>query len=957
VPRCRSHGWLASGLSLVLGIGASTAAGQVRGQASTGVHDPALVMGTLPNGIRYYLRRNTVPARRVEFRLAINAGSVLEDEDQKGFAHFLEHMAFNGTTHFPGHSLLDFLESNGMRFGADLNAYTTEDETVYRFTLPSEDPAIVSRGLDVLQDWAGGGITIDSTAVVAERGVIMGEWRSRLLDTASQIHEAHVDSLVYGNTRYPIRKPIGDTALIQAALPGPIRHFYRDWYRPDLTTVIVVGDFHPATMEREVRRRFGAIPRPPNPRPRPNPVLPRPDGWTIDVFEGTANPAVELLWPQPTDPPTVRDIVRQHLVQTLLMETVNERLLRLRAHPSRPFISAQWEQGRLARPVAVQGVSLLAWPDSLERGLGAVLIGIERVAQHGVPAATLDRQKAVLLTHLEHAAIADAARPSQVYADAYVSHALTGDGALLSAAQELAMAREILPTITPEVIALAAQFWRATKGGMVLVTLPAFAHVNPPTKQSILTLIDSIARTPVPADTEPATVAGPLMATRPTPGHIVSERLDHVAGITEWTLSNGAHVIVKPTRNDPDALLVRAWSPGGFAAMPDSIFQTPGRMVAKVMTDVGGLGRFGHDALLERLGTTGLRGLKVDIGYADQSIDLTGSPTDLETVFQLMYLQFTAPMLDTATLSGWQSLAKYEGTGYSINDQLNQLVALGEKRMLPVSTQLADLVTVPQLLAVYRDRFGNPGGFTYVIVGAVSPGELRPMVERYLASLPGTGQPPKPKAAKEHPEFHRLEKVDRSLDLPKAITLLAFDDTFPSAADLYLRERERLAALTQVLQEHFRIRLRQELGATYSPVVESYTYMMPEERYRLMVYFDAEPRRMHQLNKELMAVLDTVRTHEVSAADATRASAIQHRQLEIRLQDNEYWMTTIGTYLRLGIPFDKIPAPYPEATVSPAEILTTARRYLPDWELFHYTMMPSDSTSYTTPGSTSHLTP
>jgi zinc protease len=229
--------------------------------------DPALTIATLPNGLRYYLRANRTPAHRVELRLVVNAGSVLEAEDQRGYAHFLEHMAFDGTAHFPGHTLIDFVETSGMRYGADLNAHTTQDETVYTLTLPSDDPRTLERGLDVLQDWASGGITIDSAAVAAERGVVMGEWRTRLVDTASQAVQAHYDTLWLGGSRYLSRKPIGDTALIETATPGPIRRFYRDWYRPDLMTVVVVGDFDRAEMEREIRARFASIPAATTPSP------------------------------------------------------------------------------------------------------------------------------------------------------------------------------------------------------------------------------------------------------------------------------------------------------------------------------------------------------------------------------------------------------------------------------------------------------------------------------------------------------------------------------------------------------------------------------------------------------------------------------------------------------------------------------------------------------------------
>jgi zinc protease len=916
------------------------------GAAAVPLRDPALTMGMLPNGMHYYLRANKAPAHRVELRLVVNAGSTLEDEDQQGFAHFLEHMAFNGTRHFPKQSLVDFIETSGMRFGADLNAYTSQDETVYMLTLPSDDHAILARGLDVLEDWASGGVTIDSSEVVAERGVVMGEWRMRsLLDSMTQKVRAHYDTVLYGGSRYLTRKPIGDTTLIEHAEAGPIRRFYHDWYRPDLMAVVVVGDFDVAAMEREVRARFGKIHTAAKPRRRPAPSMPSSTRPAIDVYRGRVSPSVEVLWPAPAEADEAKTAERQRLVQDLLFDELEQRLLAIRAQPSRPFITAQVERGRPVRPLNLVGVQLMPWPDSLERGLATVVGEIERMARAGIPEATLAHRKAVLLAHLEHAAASAVARSSKAYADAYTNHYLTGEGSLLSAEQELALAKELLPTITPEVLAQAARFWRASTGRRVLIGLPEFAHVRTPTRESVLALFDSVRHVPLALDSTHVATEAPLLATLPTPGKIVRETRDSVAGITEWTLSNGASVLIKPTENDPDELLLRAWSPGGFSVLPDSLFFTPGRMVARVLTDMGGVGT-GHNALAEQLATTGVRSLMVDIGFADESIDLAGSPKALETLFQLLHLQFTAPMLDSAALSGWQSLAKYQSTGFSLDDQLNQMLAGGNPRLQPVQTQLAELATLQQLMAVHHDRFGNAGDFTFTLVGAITPEEVRPFVELYLASLPSTEKRETPRGEDVKPFLHRVNSIRPVLPVPKAQTFMVFDGAFPSAPADYLRERQRLTALTGVLQDRLRVRLREELAATYSALVRNETLALPDEHYRVLIAFDAAPERMHQLNKELEKTIDALRSNGVTAAEATRAATVERRQLETSLQSNEYWMNTIGQYHRLGIPLDEIPTPYPEREVTPAELQAAAKRYLPDDVYFHLTLMPEDSTSY-----------
>lgn len=919
------------------------------------LRDSALVIGTLPNGLRYYLRANHAPAHRVELRLAVNAGSVLEDNDQRGYAHFLEHMAFNGTTHFPHNTLEDFIETAGMRFGADLNAFTSPDETVYLLTLPSDDATILSQGLDVVQDWASGGILIDSNEVVAERGVVMGEWRTRLQDTVTQRVTAHFDTLLYGGSPYLDRQPIGDTTLLEHAQPSPIRRFYRDWYRPDLMAVVVVGDFDPAAMQGEIQRRFGAIPAAKSPRRRPNPTLRPISGTLVHAYLGPVSPSAEVLWPVPATPTDPRAALRQQIVRQLLTDELQQQLLGITARTSRPFIFSQLEQGRVVRPYNAAGFQLIAWPDSLERGLATVMGEYERIARASIPAATLEHRKALLLQRYEHAAASERALASGAYADAYVQHFLTADVSLLSPSQELALAVPILKSITPQTLAEAARGWRQSGGRRVTINIPEFSHVRPLTRERVLALFDSVQRAPIAPliDSVAKNPGGSILAALPKPGTIVQERVDSVAGITEWTLSNGAHVLVKPTQNDPDELLFNAWGPGGFSTMPDSLFFTPGRMVARLMTDVANIGAFGHPTLADNLELNGLRSFNADIGFAYQSMALTGSPKSLETIFQLLHLQFTAPTIDSATISSWGSLAKFQGAGFSLDDQLNQLLAGGNPRMQPVQTQLAELASASQLLAVHHDRFGNASNFTFTLVGAISPAEAKPFVERYIASLPGTGQHEVPKGEDVKPFMHRLNHIINTIPLPKAQTILIFDGPFPTKPDEYLRERQRLGALTTVFQERLRTRVREQLSGTYSPFVTSETIAIPDEHFRVMAGFDAAPERMHQLNLALEHLVDTLRTHGVTAAEATRVATVQRRQLETRLQSNAYWTQTMILYRRLGIPLDRIPSPYPEREVPPDQLQAAAQRYLPDDVFLHATFMPQDSTSYAQGDSTS----
>jgi zinc protease len=900
----------------------------------------------LPNGLRYYVRVNKTPAHRAEIRLVVNAGSVLEDEDQRGLAHFLEHMAFNGTTHFPKHELIDYLETAGMRFGADLNAQTGFDETVYMLQVPTDDPKFLPQGLAMLGDLAAGGILIDSAEVVAERGVVLGEWRSRLADTASQSAQHHQDSVLYGgDSRYATRQPIGLTSIVGHAEPGPIRRFYHDWYRPDLMAVIVVGDVDPAKVEQGIRVRFGGIRAAPRPRARLNPHVPGSDEPVVDVYRAAVNPEITVLWNQPVLPVVTKAALRQQLVEQLLFDGLSRRFLKMRERTGRPFLDAAAGRTPLAaRSVDAILVRVIAWPDSLESGLAATLTELERTARYGMPASTLEHLKAALLRQFESVALAAAAVPSAQYASDYTQHYLRGDAALLSPAQQLALAREVLPTITSDDLARAARFWHGRADLKVLVTLPVFAHVRPPTKASVLAVLDSVAHAPLTSDSARIAADAPLMAQLPTPGRIVTERRHAAAGITEWTLSNGARVLLKPAHADADELLIKAVSPGGFSLVPDSLFFSPGRLVARMMTEAAGVGALDRDALSRKLGATLLREFTVSITNNDESISLGGSPKDMATLFELLYLQFTAPKLDTAALAGWKQV----GTNVvpSVDEALTHILSRGDPRRSPLPAALVQFADVKKAMAVYDNRFGNAGDFTFIIVGNARPADVRPLVERYLASLPSTGQHETPKPLDVGPWNQISRQTMRAFDIPKASTVVAFDGLFPSSPDQYRAERQRLAALAWVLRLKLTDNLRERRGGTYGVNVLDQTYADPQEHYRIELSFDAAPESMDTMQDALFAVLDTVRTSGASPDELVKVAAIQRRTHELALQDARYWLRAIEVYDQLKIPFDRIAAPL-VAALTPADIRKAAQDYLPAGSLIQFTTLPTDS-SYMT---------
>jgi zinc protease len=908
--------------------------------------DSALSVGILPNGLRYYIRVNKTPAKRAFLWLAVNAGSVLEDDDQQGFAHFLEHMAFNGTTHFPRHELISTLQLAGIRFGADINAHTGFDETVYQLEVPTDNGKSLTEGLTMIHDWANGGMLIDSREVLAERGVVLGEWRSRMLDSVSQRVQDHQDSLLFGESRYLTRAPIGLVKLIEKAEPEPIRRFYKDWYRPDLMAVVAVGDFDKSQVEREIKARFGTIPAATIRRPRVSPRLPSSAEPIVNVYRGPVTPSVLVLWKESPQPVETRATVRLQLVEQLLFEGIQRRFVQLREQASRPFFLANTGRADLTRTANAHFLQVVARADSLEGGLAAALVELERVAQNGVQAPVLERQKAELLKRLEGDAMAAAARPSVQYVQEYVAHYLGGDASLLSSArQRLVLTRELLETITPSDLARAAAFWRGRNDLLVMYNLPEFAHVRLPTRESLLALFDSVAHERFAPDSVRSVADAPLMARLPAPGRIVGEKRDALSGITEWTLSNGARVIFKPTPFNADELLIDARSPGGASLLPDSLFFSSGRLVGEMMTQAAGFGEHGQTSIEQQLVSNGvLREFDVSITNTEEGIRVGGSPRDLTTLFQLLHLQFTAPKLDTAALNIWKRVGS--PPGYSVDDQIAQILSKGNPRLAPISEALVQLADTGTAMAVYRDRFGNAGDFTFSIVGAATPQRVRPLVERYLASLPSTGKREVAPDLGVREWNHRLQTVDRILLIPKASTTLLFEGEFPAKPDEYLTARRRLDAVSWVLRLEFTDILREQMAGTYGVGVDATTRPEPQEHFRLMVQFDAAPDRMSGMIDTMFAIIDTVRARGATTDELQKIGAMQRRARETALADNHYWLNTIELYDRLGIPFDRIVIPA-RGALTVAEVRAAAREFLPMDAYIHLTAMPKDSTLYT----------
>ena len=901
--------------------------------------DAKVRIGTLPNGLRYYVRQNAKPEKRAELRLVVNAGSVLEDEDQLGLAHFLEHTAFNGTTNFRKNELVSYLESIGVRFGADLNAYTGFDETVYILPIPTDSTHIVDKAFQILEDWAHGQL-FDSTEVVNERGIVVEEWRGRKGAGDRMLQQWLPIALK--DSRYATRLPVGTKESIESASPARLRRFYNDWYRPDLMAVVAVGDFDPARIEGLIKQHFGRIAPRPNPRPRT--VVAVPDNRTPLVAIATdpeaTSTSVDVIFkidPKPTR--TVGDY-RRDLMEGLYLGMLNNRFSEISRRPDAPFLGASASKGNFfARSKDAFSMSAGVKDGGMEQGLEALLVEARRVDQFGFLESELARQKTAVLRAYERAWAERDKTMSESYVGEYIGNFLNEES-IPGIDYEYQITQQLLPTITLQDVNALAREWITDENRVIIASAPLKDGVRVPKEADLLAVFDRAAKAPVVAWVETLSDA-PLLPRLPAKGRVTNTRAIASVGVTEWTLSNGARVLVKPTDFKADEVLLTAYSNGGTSLASDRDFMSAA--LASQIVGLGGLGTFNRTDLGKKL-TGKAVSLTASIGPVSEGFSGRASPRDLETLFQLMHLQFTAPRLDSTAFQAFRnqvlpSLANRGSSPEAVFSDTVQ-VTLGQHhlRARPITTAVFNEVDIAKSYAFFRDRFADAGDFTFVFVGNVALDSLKPLVEQYLATLPTTGR--KESWKNTMPTMPRgvIEKIVRKGTEPKAQTVMAFTGPF-----VYTPEnRFLLRALTDAFQIKLNETLREQLGGTYSPSVGASPSRVPVPEYIIRVDFGSSPENVDALSRTVLALIDTLKAKGPSAADVEKVKEQLIRTRETEVKTNGYWAANIGGRDQAGEDLAGLLAPYDAMirNLTPAQIQQAARLYFDTKNYARFVLLP-----------------
>lgn len=903
--------------------------------------DPHVIHDTLSNGLQYYVRENREPRERAELRLVVDAGSVLEEEDQRGLAHLLEHMAFNGTAHFGEQELIDYLESIGMRFGPDVNAFTSFDETVYMLTVPTDSNAVIETGFQILEDWARG-ISLDPEALARERPVVVEEWRlgrgaeMRMLDEHLPV--------IFKDSRYAVRLPIGEKEVIEDAPVETVRRFYEDWYRPGLMAVIAVGDFDAGEMVERIERHFSVIPATEGGRPRE--MFPVPEHAATLVSVAT-DPEARITTVTIYNKHPVRETGTVTAYRRSIVESFHDRMLNARfgeivQRPDAPFIGAFAGQGRIVRSSEVSVLGAAVEEGGARRGMEALLTEAERAARHGFMPSELERAKAELLRAVESAYLEREKTESQGYADAYTQHFLQDEPAPgIEAAWPFH--QRFVPEITLDEVNRVADEWLTDEDRVVVVSAPEKEGIEAPAEEDLLAVVAAVDQ----AEIEPwqdEVASGPLVDQAPEPGEITATRTLETIGAVEWTLDNGVRVVARPTDFKADEILLGAWSPGGTSLSPDSVVATAA--LADAIVYEGGVADMSRIALEKALAGKKIE-LRPVIGYLDEGFSGTASPEDLETMLELIWLYFTSPREDPEAFEALQqrfrtSVANRSASPEAVfQDTLSLTLTQHHPRTWLPTVENVERLDLDQAHEIYGSRFADAGDFTFFFVGAFDPDTLLPLVRRWLGSLPSTDREETWRDNGIDPPADAVRKVVRKGIEPKSQTEIVFAGEGAWSPE----HRYAMASLVEYLQIRLREVLREDLSGTYGVQIVGSLQRWPDEEYEVRFRFGADPERIEALADTLFLEIETLKAGAAGETVAKVREA-QRRELETSLRENEWWIDQLeDVWINDLEPARILEHEKRIAALDAATITDAARRWLPAERFVRVTLVPEDQGS------------
>ncbi len=853
---------------------------------------PEIKIGKLANGLTYYIRKNQEPKNRAELRLVVKAGSVLETDKQIGLAHFTEHMCFNGTKNFKKQELVNFLEKSGVSFGADLNAQTSYDETIYMLQLPTDSQAVFKKGFQILEDWAHN-VTFENSEIDKERGVVIEEWR--LGQGADARLREKFNPVLFKDSRYAIRNPIGTKENLDTFKYETVKQFYKDWYRPDLQAVIVVGDVNVAQTEQMIKEHFGSIKNPVNEKPRIKYGLPSQKETQIAILTDPeqAYNQVMMFYKQPAIAEGQTDIeYRSSVVRELFNAMMSSRLQELAQKPDAPFLFGGSSYGRLiANKDALTLIAVAKDGKSVAKATETLLEENERVRQNGFTQSELDRAKSAAMAGMENAYNERNKTKSGELVGELIRNFLNKE-TIPGIEKEFALYKQYLPGIKlSEVNNLIGQWIKPTDRA-IIVTAPESEKNNLLSPAEMLALVNRKQSTLTAYQDK--VLKGDLLTTQPVAGKITGEKKVPEIGVTELTLSNGAKVVLKPTDYKNDEVLISAISKGGVSLYSDSDYLSASNATSVAM--YGGVGNYDVMSLLKAL--TGKQVyVSPSISQYSEGISGSATPRDLPTAFQLIYGYFTEPRKDTSMFLVLKqqlsaSLAnKGKDPASVFGDSVSYIMGSYNFRRKPLTLDRINEIQLDKAFSVYQDRFADASDFTFTFVGNFTVDSIKPYIETYIASLPSINRKETWKDVGIRFPLGVVNKEIKKGKEPKSSVHLTFTGT-TEYSDI---EDTQLDQLAKVLEIRLREILREDQGGVYGVGVGANINREPVNSYSITISFGCAPENVDKLINLALAEIKNMKANGGAETNVEKVIAEDTRSMETSVKDNNYWLYNLQT--------------------------------------------------------------
>ncbi len=858
--------------------------------------DAKIIKGKLDNGITYYIRYNKEPEKRAEFRLVENAGAILEDKDQNGLAHFCEHMAFNGTKNFPDKGMLNYLERIGIKFGVNLNAGTSWDETVYEISaVPVEKTENIDTCLQILFELACN-VSYENEEIDKERGVIVEEWRARR-NADLRMSEEWFKKVFY-NSKYAETNLIGDTVTLNHFQYDVIKRFYKDWYRPDLQAIIAVGDFDVKAMEEKIKKVFSQIPKRDSERERKIFEIPQHTNTLVSIESDkeAQNTTVFVFYKHPLSfVQTVSDYRKQISAQ-LYSEMINNRLKELTLKETPPFVFGQSEYTNFIGPLKVYMSVAVPKNDQEEIALKTLLEENQRVKQHGFAITEFERAKASLLKRIENLYNERDKTRSESYAREYMGNfSLLSKDPVPGIEYEYGLYKKFIPEITTDEVNNLAKEWMTDDNMVVVITAPDKEDVKLPAEKDVLDMIASVNASTIEPYVDKVSDK-PLFSKTLTPSKVDKTINNKSFESVEWKLKNGARVILKSTDFKDDQVLFTSYSLGGY-----SLYPVEDNMSAKFTTDIiteSGISEFSQTEL-DKMLSGKIVSVSPWISEIQEGLSGNCSPQDFETMLQLINLYFTSPRKDKEAFSSVinKNISIIENKSVNpdavFQDSIQVIMSQSSPFERPLTKELLGEVDFKKVHYIYNQRFGDPSNFTFFFVGKLDMKAIKPLIEKYIGGLPVVSRNETWKDLNIDPPKGIVEKiVSLDMNVPKSTVYISFTGD----CEYNFKNRMYLLALNDILQMTILETVREDESGSYSPYISSFCSHYPKETYESDIFIECAPEKAEKLSKIVFDEIEKIKKNGPAEDKLNKFKENRLKERAERLKENKFWLNTLKNY-------------------------------------------------------------